>query len=317
MTLATTAADRKQKNQKIWSWRHAIEETDMPPLSKLLAFAIANDLSDIGKYTQRPTKELARVCGMSVRSVENHSRKLVDMNLLHIEVLRDTFGRPTGRRWFPKFPDNFRLDDGPAQRADYYELDAEHSESGAYCYERDDVRSAPRAEPIYKDSTFPKTGKEDSCRSQAPDEPEDPFSPEAPRAKWRGAGPERPAGAGPSNEVPPEQSKSEEAGPPSSAAPPKLYPEAFDNLWAKVPQAAKRGGKKKPFEVWKRASAAVRVQIDLGVVLWAKRVKGTDPKFIEMAQTWFNQARWETEADAAKPTEGADDYSRVMDELYA
>jgi hypothetical protein len=186
-----------------------------------------------------------------------------------------------------------------------------HIRENSPASENDATQNATRSRHEHGQSKKRENGKkEDSCHPQAADQPEeDPFAGLEPQP--------RPAGAGPSNPVPPLPSEPEPESvksPPNSAAPPRLYPEAFDNLWLKVPKAAKRGGKSKPFAVWKKANATVRAEIERGVELWAKR-DGDRTEFVPMAQTWFNQRRWETEIETASPEQS--DYSREMDELYA
>lgn len=134
-------------------------------------------------------------------------------------------------------------------------------------------------------------------------------------------------GAGPSESVAPEpqQQPTEEAVPPNSAAPPRRtrvvpdYTPEFDAMWATIPQVARRSGKKKPFEVWRQLTAGQRAQVVLGAVLWARRVKDKDPKFIEMAQTWFNQARWETESETVCDGKRASDdaHNKFFEEAFS
>ncbi len=146
------------KAQPVWSWRHALELADLPSLSKLLGYTIANDLSDSGKFSQRSAKELAAACGMSLKSVDRHSANLEAAGFLHVEVRRNDLGHPIGRKWSPRFPENCELPREPAvSQTDFVAGSQKDSQSS----QKDSQTVPPVTESfIYKDtspSTFRKT----------------------------------------------------------------------------------------------------------------------------------------------------------------
>ena len=93
----------------IWSWRRAIAETDAPPLTKLLCYTFALDLSDSGKFTRTSIAELCRLTGLSERSIGTHIANAVTAQLLTFDRVRNTAGHVIGTHYFPRFPDRFEL----------------------------------------------------------------------------------------------------------------------------------------------------------------------------------------------------------------
>jgi DNA-binding transcriptional ArsR family regulator len=93
----------------IWSWRHAIAETDVPPLTKLLCYTLSLDLSDAGKFTRVGVAELCRLSGMSERSVTTHAANAETAGLVTIERVRNQAGHVTGTRYYPRFPGHVEL----------------------------------------------------------------------------------------------------------------------------------------------------------------------------------------------------------------
>lgn len=171
--------------------------------------------------------------------------------------------------------------------------------------------------------TVPKTNtgnqkKEDSCQSQAPDQPpqEDPA-----RAFWpdddpveNGAGPSKPAtgdygksnmnGAGnpkQATEHPDEQGAG--SSPPKPGAPLGSgrradYPAEFEQFWRTCPsRLGGKGSKAKPYAYWRKAKADERAAMLRGAELWAKRAGKTLSEFTPMVSTWVNQRRWEVEME--------------------
>lgn len=179
---------------------------------------------------------------------------------------------------------------------------------------------------IYKDSKDSK--KEDSCANpngfgtsgrssegtgagfEEDDIPFGPDIPDEPRAAGAvhdNPGKTETTGAGSSNSASAGDSASGDAEPsPNSARPPSGgYPAEFETFWRSCPKASRRGGKKKPFEVWRKLSPGERIAVMEGCRLWCKRVKDKDPRYIEMVQTWMNQRRWETEEEACEAEAGS------------
>lgn len=57
---------------KIWSWRQAIEFSNLPPLTKLLLYTMANYMNEHGDWCFPSVATMAKGCTMDERSVYRH-----------------------------------------------------------------------------------------------------------------------------------------------------------------------------------------------------------------------------------------------------
>lgn len=57
---------------KVWSWRQAIEKSDLKPLTKLVLYTLANYMNDHGSGCYPSITNLAKATGLKERSVYNH-----------------------------------------------------------------------------------------------------------------------------------------------------------------------------------------------------------------------------------------------------
>jgi hypothetical protein len=112
-------------NIPVWSWRHAIAETDCAPSTKLICYTLSLKLSDAGDYVHISQAELGRQSGLSERSVRDHLEAAALAGLLERELLRNASRQVIGTRYWPRFPEGFELatravprpESGPAKSA--------------------------------------------------------------------------------------------------------------------------------------------------------------------------------------------------------
>lgn len=185
-----SATDKK----RIWSWRHAVAESDMKANSKSICHAISLDVSETGRYTNMEVGEIVRLSSLSKRTVETHLGLIKEAGFLKIKVLRDAqTGAPVGRSWTPCFPANTdmateaTLNAGAAIRVSDEEGD-QNANPAALNANPAGLNAAPAF--TYKDDlpstfpeTFPKGGEETPLPQQQANKPEkgrpEPKQPEA------------------------------------------------------------------------------------------------------------------------------------------
>lgn len=98
----------------VWTWRDAIRQASVPPLTKLVLYSIANYLSDVGAGCFPGGECLVADSGMSQRSVTTHLQIAADAGLLVIEKRRSQGGQHLRNHYLPKFPDVAELARRPA-----------------------------------------------------------------------------------------------------------------------------------------------------------------------------------------------------------
>ena len=100
-----------------WTWRDAIRQADVPPLTKLVCYSIGNYLSDVGAGCFPGIEQLMADSGLSNRSMATHLQNAVDAGLIAIEKRRSLDGRHLRNHYLPKFPDAAELPRHPATNA--------------------------------------------------------------------------------------------------------------------------------------------------------------------------------------------------------
>lgn len=99
----------------VWTWRDAVRQAAVPPLTKLVCYSIANYLADVGQGCFPSIKTLIADTGLSNRSLATHIRTAVDAGLLIVERKTGRDGRYQLTHYLPRFPDNATLARRPAQ----------------------------------------------------------------------------------------------------------------------------------------------------------------------------------------------------------
>ena len=99
----------------VWSWRDAIRQTDVPPLTKLVCMMIACYLSDAGKGWRITVEELMRDTGMGNKAVARHLANAQRAGLLAIVRHHDGKGYRTATEYQPRFPYGAELSQQPAE----------------------------------------------------------------------------------------------------------------------------------------------------------------------------------------------------------
>ena len=102
----------------VWSWRQAIEKSELKPFTCLLLHTIANDISDCGKFTRRTVDQLVTATRMSRSAVCAHLVIAKDAGFLVTKRSRNGFGHVLATKYYPKFPKQFALLDEPAEDAE-------------------------------------------------------------------------------------------------------------------------------------------------------------------------------------------------------
>lgn len=98
----------------VWTWRDAVRQADVPPLTKLVCYSIANYLTDLGRGCFPGVETLIADTGLSNRSVATHVQHAVDAGLLVVERRRAGNGQVLLTHYLPRFPDNAELARDPA-----------------------------------------------------------------------------------------------------------------------------------------------------------------------------------------------------------
>lgn len=99
----------------VWTWRDAVRQTAVPPLTKLVCYSIANYLADVGQGCFPSIRTLIADTGLSNRSLATHIRGAVAAGLLVVERKTGRDGRYQLTRYLPRFPDNATLARRPAE----------------------------------------------------------------------------------------------------------------------------------------------------------------------------------------------------------
>lgn len=90
----------------VWTWRDAVRQAAVPPLTKLVCYSIANYLSDVGQGCFPSVRTLMADTGLSNRSISTHLANAVEAGLLVIERRLGRDGRRQLTHYLPRFPDN-------------------------------------------------------------------------------------------------------------------------------------------------------------------------------------------------------------------
>lgn len=110
----------------VWTWRDAVRQSAVAPLTKLVCYSIANYLTDVGQGCWPSTRTLMADTGLSNRSVATHIAAAVEAGLLAVERKVGGDGRFQLTRYLPRFPDNAVLARAPADmRAAHDDAEAE------------------------------------------------------------------------------------------------------------------------------------------------------------------------------------------------
>ena len=88
----------------VWTWRDAVRQCAIPPLTKLVCYSIANYLSDVGAGCFPGIATLMRDTGLSNRSLATHIQNAVDAGLLTLERRKGSNGRHLVTHYLPRFP---------------------------------------------------------------------------------------------------------------------------------------------------------------------------------------------------------------------
>lgn len=98
----------------VWTWRDAVRQTDVPPLTKLICYTLANYLADAGKGCWPTVETLMADSGLSNRSVATHLANAEAAGLITIKREVGNDGRFKGTLYLPRFPSNAALPRDPA-----------------------------------------------------------------------------------------------------------------------------------------------------------------------------------------------------------
>lgn len=98
----------------VWSWRDAIRQAPIPPLTKLVCYSLANYLSDAGEGCYPSIERLMDDTGLSNKSLSTHLANAVEAGLVHIERDARSGGRLGRNRYLPQFPASCDLARTPA-----------------------------------------------------------------------------------------------------------------------------------------------------------------------------------------------------------
>lgn len=98
-----------QTRQPVWTWRDAVRQADIPPLTKLVCWALANYITDLGEGCFPSVEALMRDTGLSNRSVSTHTANAVAAGLLEIDKRAAPGGKFTLNVYMPRFPDHCDL----------------------------------------------------------------------------------------------------------------------------------------------------------------------------------------------------------------
>lgn len=103
------------KQIPVWTWRDAIRQAGVPPLTKLVCYSIANYLSDCGRGCFPSIATLMADTGLSNRSLATHIQSAVEFGLLEPpERQIGENGRFRGTVYRPRFPAQCVLPKGAA-----------------------------------------------------------------------------------------------------------------------------------------------------------------------------------------------------------
>lgn len=131
---------KKQPAIPVWTWRDAIRQADIAPLTKLVCYTIANHLSDAGKGYAIDVGSIIAESGLSNRSVATHIQLASDAGLLHVERQKDDSGRYRWSHYRPRFPSECELAREPA------DMRVEHSEADQDEFEQPQVKEVHAVE---------------------------------------------------------------------------------------------------------------------------------------------------------------------------
>lgn len=93
----------------VWTWRDAIAQADIKPLTKLVLYTLANHMNDRGQVCWPSVETLMEQTGLSNRSVATHLALAVAAGFLEIERKHNDKGHRY-RTWYtPCFPEQFEL----------------------------------------------------------------------------------------------------------------------------------------------------------------------------------------------------------------
>lgn len=98
----------------VWTWRDAIRQTAVPPLTKLVCYSIANYVADVGKGCFPGVDTLMADTGLSNRSIATHIEHAREANLLDVQRSRGPSGQHRRTVYLPRFPNNAVLPKGAA-----------------------------------------------------------------------------------------------------------------------------------------------------------------------------------------------------------
>lgn len=115
----------------VWTWRDAVRQSGVPPLTKLVCYSIANYLADVGAGCFPSVKTLMADTGLSNKSIAAHLAHAQEAGLLIIERRTGRDGRRQLTHYLPRFPSNATLAKRPAAMRDPHagdedEFDAEN-----------------------------------------------------------------------------------------------------------------------------------------------------------------------------------------------
>lgn len=120
-----TTAQQSQPAKPVWTWRDAIDQSEAPPLTRLVCLVISHYLSDAGRYCTPTVEELMKRTGLSNTSVATHLKNAVDFGLLRVERRKGSDGRHIRNRYWPQFPADCELSNDAAM---HDELDSDESD---------------------------------------------------------------------------------------------------------------------------------------------------------------------------------------------
>lgn len=138
--MTTEVKKPKKPAIPVWTWRDAIRQAQIAPLTKLVCYTIANYLSDAGKGYSIDVASIIDESGLSNRSVATHIQLAIDAGLLHVERQKDDGGRYRWSHYRPQFPGECELAREPAA------MRVEHSEADQDEFEKPQVKEVHAVE---------------------------------------------------------------------------------------------------------------------------------------------------------------------------
>ncbi|MCV0371108.1 helix-turn-helix domain-containing protein [Filomicrobium sp.] len=108
----------------VWTWRDAVRKAAIPPLTKLVCWAISNYLADVGEGCFPSIETLVADTGLSKPSVIKHVQSAIAHGLLTATPRRGQDGRIQRTVYHPQFPEYAVLPSAPASASGANEVNA-------------------------------------------------------------------------------------------------------------------------------------------------------------------------------------------------